>query len=323
MVHCVWHLPAGFARHLRCPVATLGRKGPEAYCALVRLWTRDVEPTADSLAAYFNWGRNKANHVLRFLTELGYIYRWRRSAGRDRLVNFALVTDEPFAWQHDDALASQMAELEDRALAPGRQSAGGDLDPYARHEPVDTSRPAAQSPAASTTPPTSEDAAHAQVASPAGVSDTKTGQAPIKDSLHKSFTPNPRCGRRVASRQNRTAERNRGTTRTQERHEARHDGRESLMADLRGLVEDPALAPHIPAAISILHGLEFNQVERVRHAHAVAAALRRGYPEGDVIRYFTDGLASARSIRAVLRYRLSRLPSVLEQRAAQPLHAGV
>lgn len=314
MVFCVWHLPAGFPRHLRCPVATLGRKGPEAYCALVRLWAQDVEPTADALAVYFNWGRNKANGVLQLLTDLGYLHRWRRSAGRDRLLNFAVVTDEPFAWHTDDALAARMVHIEDQALAADRNRRRRGLDPFTPTptEPVDSPMVTEPAPELSTGSVTSEDTVSTQVVSGASVSDTNPGATPKEISSQEIFTPNPRCGQ--PSRAGHVPEQPH-EDRHEDRHAQRHPRGHYITTLIRGLSRDPELAPHLPAALAILHGLEFTHLERLRHARTVATALRQGHSEGDVIRYFTDSLGSARSVRAVLRYRLAQLPLSLASAA--------
>lgn len=75
---------------------------------------------------------------------------------------------------------------------------------------------------------------------------------------------------------------------------------------------DPGLQPHMPDALTLLHGLGFAPLERVTYGVVLATAMRRGRTLGGLMGYLTGGMGGVRDRAGIMRWRLERLKSTLE-----------
>jgi hypothetical protein len=277
------HLPAGFARMLRLnDAAGLTHL---AYRCLPALLAGHCEPTARAVAARYDCNKDTAAKALRSLERYGYLHRWKRSAGRDVWLHFAVLTDDPFSWDTDPQLQAQMATVEERSMTKARDRH------YIEAADLGPTIPAPRPPEPSTAPAASLDEAEPQLTSCPGPSDPKTSDIPKKNSRKKRTPPTPSRRGQIAHR---PPQRDRYTQR---------------LTQL--LSASPELEPHTADALEVLHGLGFPPLERARHARIVASALHSGRPLTAVIDYLTQGLASARDQMRVMRWRLTRLDRVL------------
>lgn len=115
MTTVIRHFPKPYLQNARMNIAPLvtdlGLRAWEAICR------GDVAPTVRAVASRYERCRDAVSRALRSLEKGGLLYRWRRSAGKNRFVWFAVVTDEPFAWRLDDRLIARIAEIEAEEVA--------------------------------------------------------------------------------------------------------------------------------------------------------------------------------------------------------------
>lgn len=272
MVYVLTHLPAGFPRVRR----NLGGVLTDlAYRALDALLSDFVKPTARALAEFFERNKDTGSKTLRNLEMCGYVRRWKRSAGRGAWLNFAVITDEPFAWEHDPALAARMAEMEMRVLT-------GFQDEH-RIEPHE----------ADPMPPPTEQAPpeeSPQVNSCPGSSDPTDSDTPNTGFSREENPLPPNCGKTVHKRRGR---RKRAT-----------DPASFLERTLR---RSPELRPHIPDALAILHGLGYAPPDRVKAAPVLARALLCGLTTKEVISWMTERWDNVRNETALRNWRVNQL----------------
>lgn len=278
------HLPAGFPRTAR--INDHPALSDFALRILPSMLAGDVEPTGEAVRARYHTGRFKAYAALRNLEQWGFLHRWRRSIGRDTFLHFAVVTDEPFAWDADPALAARMIHLEDQAVARARDELV--LDP---------ARPVPPPAELSTGAVTSDNDVISQVNSCAGGSQTINSQTTMKDSSGGIFTPMPPRGGQPVHRGRRV-----------------RDYAERILLRLRSIPAE--LEPYTANALALLAGLQMAPADRARHACTVAAALASGRSLGQMTAYLTDDLASARDRKAVINWRLRTLARTLESEGA-------
>ena len=270
------HLPAGFPRTLRVNDAPLiSHLGYRVWIALMEQY---CAPTARAVAERFGVNKDTAARALRTLITSGLLWRERRSAGKGVFAWCYLLTDEPFAWLEDSALAEKIQQAHEREV--DRLRALHQPDPVEAAVPVPTP-PATPAPEQGSP---QEDQLDSCPTSP---------DVPIKNSRREIFTPNPTPVGKVIHRPSRV-----------ERIERR------LLALTQS---DPGLEPHIPDALALLHGLGFPPMGRVVHCRVIADALQCGLPLNDITQYLTSNLSTARSPKAVIKYRLDVLRAELDR----------
>lgn len=288
MVYVLRHLPTGYPRTLRCNDGALSHL---AYRCLPPLLSGDLDPTARAVAERFECNKDTAAKALRSLEVCGYLRRWRTSIGRNAWLHYAIVTDEPYAWEVDPAFAAQVVHWQDQKTAAFRDRHGYalDADPVGPPPPVPQPRPVADDPPPETT---SDSVASPQVNSCPTSSDPKDSDIPIKDSLQESPPPSP-------------------PSRGQVIHSPRRQRDPVLRSIRRSLTEHPELEPHLPAALAVLEGLRFSPPDRARGARVLATALRQGYTMSSVITWLTSHLGTARNREIVQKWRINQLAGVV------------
>jgi hypothetical protein len=127
------HLPQRRVRHLRNNLSTLVTDfGLRVFEAISR---GKCTPTVRSVVAYYRDARGKcskdlAQKALKSLEKAGLLRRWRRSAGKNSFVHFAVVTDEHFAWDHDATLMARISKVETETVARAREALAEDEVAY-------------------------------------------------------------------------------------------------------------------------------------------------------------------------------------------------
>lgn len=273
------HLPKGFPRTLR--LNDLPSLSHLAARCLPALFAGHCEPTARAVADRYRVNKDTAAKALNSLRDLGLLKRWRKSAGRGVWVHFAFLTDEPFVWNDDAKVVARMRRVENETLDAVREWAHTDEDatpmtapPARQPSPVDNPGGAPADPVDNPN----------QEGNPRSVTCQDSSDVPMKDSSKKNLG-SPVDAPPV----------DRFTARLVER-----------------LSRDPELDPYLPSALALLHGLGFAPMERASHGVVVATALRHGRHLGDLVKWLTTGMGSARDKAAVLRWRLGYLKSTLE-----------
>lgn len=176
------HLPSGFPRVLRANDWTPRSQSPRRLSSWgYRVWeallNKLCDPDCRSVAARFHINKDTAARALRSLADCGLLLRERRSAGRRVFAWCYLITDEPWAWLNDAALAEKFDRAHDAEVERLRSYADTALD---------------------TLPPVPQPAAD-----PQATSCPTTADIPNKDSRREDSPPTPSPVDRVVHRPSR------------------------------------------------------------------------------------------------------------------------
>lgn len=289
MVYVLYHFPEGFARTRR---NLDGALTDFAYRAFDAICARLVEPTARALKEFFERNKDTANKALRLLEDVcGYVHRWKKSGGGGAWLNFAIVTDEPYAWERNPAVRAKMADLEQRALAR--------FQDRHRIEPHEAAPPPPE--------PTGPAPAHESPYEPPAHESVQVSSCPDSSDPTFSDTPN-----RYSSRENSPLPPDGG----QVVHKPSKLGRQDNPARVldRVLRAEPELEPHLPPALALLHALDYPPLPRARGAVVLARALRSGRTLDSLITWLTVGFDGARDEQRVRNWRIDQLAVAMDAR---------